>query len=192
MNIVTIIGVSVLGLITILSAFHGYKAYRGHKLRQFEDYSEEASILKALDNEDLNVEDSSFSKIVSSMNSSKSSEEITNQQSTNVMKSAVDEFSKMDNESKNIKSTQSPGSQSSLRSAAIAFNKRENDRVKGGSTDIWSPTTSHLFTSTVSMDNNNRCDESSVFDTGNSSFGSSFSSSNDSSFSGDTGGGGCD
>ncbi|PIJ97981.1 hypothetical protein [Lysinibacillus sphaericus] len=187
MNFVTIIGVSVLGLITILSAFHGYKAYRGYKLRQFEDYSEEASILKELDNEDLYVEDSSFSKIVSSMKSSKSSEEITNQQLTNVMKSAVDEFSKRDTESKDVKSTQS-----SLRSAAIEFNKRENDRVKSGSTDIWSSTTSHLFTSSVSMDKSNRCDESSVFDTGNSSFGSSFSSSNDSSFSGDTGGGGCD
>ncbi|MBX8945969.1 hypothetical protein [Lysinibacillus sp. K60] len=192
MNIVTIIGVSVLGLITILSAFHGYKAYRGYKLRQFEDYSEETSVLNALDNEDLHVENSSFSKIVSSMNISKSSEEITNLQSTNVMKTAVDEFSKMDTESKNVKSTQSPGSQSSLRSAAIAFNKRENDRVKGGSNDIWSPTTSHLFTSSVSMDNNNRCDESSVFDTGNSSFGSNYSSSNDSSYSGDSGGGGCD
>ncbi|MGR7910327.1 hypothetical protein ACU64V_13025 [Lysinibacillus capsici] len=84
MNMVTIIGVSVLGLVTVLSAFHGIKAYRGYKIRKTENYSEEA-ILEELENEDVLVRESSFSEVLNSM-SSKSSKEVNSQKSLSARK----------------------------------------------------------------------------------------------------------
>lgn len=99
MSIVTIIGVSVLGLVTILSAFHGIKAFRGYKSEKSENYLDEAIILEELENEDLRKGEGSFSKVVNSMYSNKSSEEIKNQQSSSSLKTAaatlIKEFKKI-------------------------------------------------------------------------------------------------
>lgn len=178
MNVVTIIGVSVLGLVTVLSAFHGMKAYRGYKIRKSENYSEEA-ILEELENEDVLVRESSFSEVVISM-SSKSSEKVNSQKSMSALKTAATTFKKENLENKEVKY---PNSQSSLRNAAIAFNKREHDRERDRSTDEWNPNATHSFTSTSNMGINNSSDKSSIFDTGDSGFRSNLSSTNESTFS---------
>ncbi|WP_281217250.1 hypothetical protein [Lysinibacillus capsici] len=178
MNVVTIIGVSVLGLVTVLSAFHGMKAYRGYKIRKSENYSEEA-ILEELENEDVLVRESSFSEVLNSM-SSKSSREVNSQKSLSAQEIASTTFKKGNLENKEVKY---PNSQSSLRSAAIAFNKREHDRERDRSSDEWNPNATHSFTSSSNMGNNNSSDKSSIFDTGDSGFRSNLSSTDESIFS---------
>lgn len=173
MNVVTIIGVSVLGLVTVLSAFHGMKAYRGYKIRKSENYSEEA-ILEELENEDVLVRESSFSEVLNSM-SSKSSREVNSQKSLSAQEIASTTFKKENLENKEVKY---PNSQSSLRNAAIAFNKREHDRERDRSSDA-----THSFTSSSNMGNNNSSDKSSIFDTGDSGFRSILSSTDESIFS---------
>ncbi len=171
MNIVTIIGVSVLGIITIISVFLGLKAYRGYKLSKYSDHEDE--ILGKVEKDEYVVGSISkgvhvgisIGKAVNSMSNKTNHEEVKNLHSG-----------------------------SSLRSAAISFNKREQDKERGGSNDVWSPTTTQLFASSLESSTNNHCDTGSIFDNDNSSHGSNFSTSNDSGFSSgsDSGGWGCD
>lgn len=170
MNMITIIGLSVLGLVTVLSAFQGIKAYRGYKIRKSDYYSEEAPLEK-LENENVLVRESSFSEVVSS----KSSEEVNSQKSLSALETAATTFNKgLEN-----KEAKHQNSQSSLRSAAFAFNKREHEE-KG--TEVQMNGT-HSFTSTSNMGINNNSDKSSIFDTGDSGFRSNLSSTNESIFS---------
>ena len=167
MNIVTIIGASVLGIISIISVFLGFKAYRGYRLNKYGDHEDE--ILGKVEKDEYVVGSiskgvhvgSSIGKAVNSMSNKTNHEEVKNLDSG-----------------------------SSLRSAAISFNKREQDKERGGSNGVWSPTTTQIFASSLESSTNNHCDTGSVFDTNNSTF----STSNDSGFSSgsDSGGWGCD
>ncbi len=178
MSIVTIIGVSVLGLVTILSAFHGIKAFRGYKSEKSENYLDEAIILEELENEDLRKGEGSFSKVVNSMYSNKSSEEIKNQQSSSSLKTAAATLNKGVQENKEEKY---PGSQSSLRSAAITFNKREYDRERNGSTSLWSSNT--LPSSSSYMDIDDRFNKGTNINTGDLDSRNRVSSTNESVYS---------
>ncbi|MGE7988501.1 hypothetical protein [Lysinibacillus fusiformis] len=178
MSIVTIIGVSVLGLVTILSAFHGIKAFRGYKSQKSENYLDEAIILEELENEDLRKGEGSFSKVVNSMYSNKSNEEIKNQQSSSSLKTAAATLNKGVQENKEEKY---PGSQSSLRSAAITFNKREYDRERNGSTGLWS--SNALPSSSSYMDIDDRFDKGTNINTGDLDSRNSVSSTNESVYS---------
>ena len=113
MNIVTVIGVSVLGIISIISAYQGIKAYLKHRASKFVNYSDDISVLDELENEDVQKGESSFRKAISY------TKEIKNPQST--LKPTITSF-KGEQGNKEVKH---PHTESTLRSAAIAFNKRE-------------------------------------------------------------------
>lgn len=180
MDIVTIIGVSILGVIAALSLILCFKAYREHKMRVFDEEQDYLAVLEELENKKVDNSDvNSIKMAVDSLSPLRSVATATKVKGT------------LDNETED-------NTNSSLRRAAASHFSREREKDRNKSNDVWSMTSTsssnNLFATSYDNPGDNCNKSGSVFESGVSNFGSNHSP-NDSVFSssgGDSGGGGCD